>query len=1288
MSEVQDPPIKRPADPFPSYAALRARHSELLDLEPETESDAAYLEEIQDFFERVRATGAILAIGEERRASQSILNYWTSVLYHADRKPSNTTLVELNPELKPKLEDQTCPYPGVREFDESEGKYFFGRQRTIDYLLARLKEESFLALVGPSGNGKSSFVRAGLVPAIKRIGLEEEHDEVQRHFFPIITPGSDPLTNLASLLSGAIKSPESLPTEHYREKLQQNSQYLADFLAETLIKPAVIVVDQFEELFTLCKDRDARRIFIDNLLALDRTKHRVILCTNIEDFGAALKRVPEFEKSFERGQTLLARLGVAELTDAIIKPADLVGFKFKDKTVKDIVQEIGTLPLALPLLQFTLVKLWEKRGTHDEYFAASGGCRMLLIQYAEEFLLSLEPGERDLAENIFREMVKFKYKYQAHLTPVELEAYAVPVRVKDLVAELGRPEQVGAMVERLGNAQLLRRSHSLTPGDQQIELVSDTLVQNWPRLSGWVTSQKRQRFKVAIVTLALLLIAVVLGSSWAGLKAGEWWEKRKAHDRALALAAASRRQLSDRRFDTAMLQGLAAYRIDPHDDNVRARGALLSTALFYPRPRAFLPSDDRLISEIAISPDGKYVAGTDDSGNIVIWDVDTRRLIGQPISNPVAPAKNPISDPLAPASCPIIFSDTGKWLVTGGIEESVGPGGIEQSVGAAAIWDAATRTKTKIFKASKENEQIVALAVSPDDKILAGVDKNGKVVIWDIDTETTIPGPKQLSGRITAVAFSPAGILAIGYDNGTVRRWDAKLGGVPRRMLRFCNCGNGRSGNAITSIVFSTDGTIAVGSIGGTILWRPGAGGGVTELAGGPTDSEIVLSFSEYKGGKTLTGFANEDQIYMWDIPDDQIEDRVGEKIFRPIGRASKGVFSRDGKMLAANNALGITLWDVSRPRVTRHDDSVSAIAFSPDGKLLASGTEKGSLYLVDAVSGETIIKLLPDQSPIVRGGIVSLAFSPDSSLLAAGLLTGRILVMQIERDQNEEDQIEGDQLKLVFDAQATQEGRDSSWNVTSIAFTSPASLVSFNKTPDGGKAFLETWDLNSKSRKGEPFPIPLETNKLDAAILSPGGQFLSLATDNRKVSVWNVEKLTKIHESETDSKIVSLVFSANEHLLILGGEDQNQIFVYKLGESKPSNVILGDLSANMDELASSGDGSVIAVGLNPPRSASAPSDSMVVLVDLNLGQVIGDPIKGHALPVSALALNSDGKTLATGGNDKATILWDLNTCTAAAKVCEIVNRPFSKQEGERYDLKDINACNIEAARKECPTTK
>jgi energy-coupling factor transporter ATP-binding protein EcfA2 len=467
---------------------MRNTHGELLKRHRQNGGTPAFLAEVEEFLRRGQATGALLDDEHDRWTAQSLLDYWMTTLYRAGQEPRDATLDEFDPALAPELDDALCPYLGLDAFSEENAGLFFGRQRLIDSLTRRTESHRLLAIVGPSGSGKSSVVRAGLLPRLKGGALPGSQ---MWHYPPPMIPGSQPLASLALLL----RPPEVNLVAWNQiqiERLKQDPDTLAVLLDKMIDRPSVLVVDQFEELFTLCEDEHTRQRFIDNLLKLvdaPAAKHTIIL-TMRSDFETFVTRSPTLHPLFETAKVYVPPLSAGDLRDAIEKPAEQVGLKFETGVVDELIQEILGEPAALPLLQFTLLKLWENRERNRVTMATYrqiGGGRLALARSADEFYNSLIPEEQVTAKRILLRMVR----------PGEgLEVTSSRIRRADLYRAGEARDRVDRVLSKLIQARLVRLTAGDVSSDAQVEVAHEALVRNWPTLVDWLEDEReilRQR---------------------------------------------------------------------------------------------------------------------------------------------------------------------------------------------------------------------------------------------------------------------------------------------------------------------------------------------------------------------------------------------------------------------------------------------------------------------------------------------------------------------------------------------------------------------------------------------------------------------------------------------------------------------------------------------------------------------------------------------------------------------------------------------------------------------------
>ncbi len=425
--------------------ALRAAHATLLNA---YEADrATTLQDAAEFVRQGQTLGGWLDARADRRAAQSLLDYWSTRLYREADLDLAATLAPFDEALAPELPDALCPYLGLEAFGEQNAALFYGRRRLVDELLAHLQAAPLLAVVGTSGSGKSSVVRAGLLPVMKH----GPYPETEWHYQPVLVPGADPLAALGQL-------PHPLPPH------------------------SVVVIDQFEEVFTLAP-LDQRAPVAQQLLAWVEAGHQLIL-TLRADFEARVHSLPlEFAQAFGAGVARVLPMSASELREAIEDPAARVGLKFEAGLVDTLVGEVSGEAAALPLLQFTLWALWQKRQRNRVLRAAYdevGGGRQSLARAADAFYASLIPEKQEATKRLLLRMVKINEN---------LEVTSDRIRRADLLSKKdGSEKRRAETLDQLIAARLVRQSGA--GDDVQVEVAHEALVRNWPTLLGWLEEER------------------------------------------------------------------------------------------------------------------------------------------------------------------------------------------------------------------------------------------------------------------------------------------------------------------------------------------------------------------------------------------------------------------------------------------------------------------------------------------------------------------------------------------------------------------------------------------------------------------------------------------------------------------------------------------------------------------------------------------------------------------------------------------------------------------------------
>ena len=474
------------ANPFLSVVSVRDAHSDLLQRRRQEPNSRAFFAAVEQFMMRAQASGLYLDSDNDRWAVQNLIDYWENQLYHEGIALSyDTLLAEFAPELQPEIPGEKCPYVGLDSFGISDSFRFYGRDNLINTLLNQLQKTRLVAVVGPSGSGKSSVVLAGVLPKLQAGALPGSDTW---HYYPPIVPGSAPVTRLASLLAAdkLLALPETI------EKLREDPYYLAKRVTAAHTMPVVLVVDQFEETFTLCHDEAARETFINNLLNLvqaEDSRHLVIL-TMRTDYESYLHKMPRFQSVFAQGEIRVTGMNSAELREAIEKPAQSVGLKFDDDLIDTIIREILGEPAALPLLQFALLKLWDNRERNRITWAAYrriGGVMAALENTAEAIYNTMLPEEQVTTRRIMMRLVQPSQG-------LEVTRARISRQVLHLLGEAS--DRIDRVLQKWVTARLIHLSPGATPADDQFEVAHEALVRNWPRLVTWLDEERillRQR---------------------------------------------------------------------------------------------------------------------------------------------------------------------------------------------------------------------------------------------------------------------------------------------------------------------------------------------------------------------------------------------------------------------------------------------------------------------------------------------------------------------------------------------------------------------------------------------------------------------------------------------------------------------------------------------------------------------------------------------------------------------------------------------------------------------------
>jgi WD40 repeat protein/DNA-binding SARP family transcriptional activator len=1032
-----------------------------------------------------------------------------------------------------------CPFKGLAPFGPADAEFFFGRERLVEELLGRLEDVPLLALVGASGSGKSSLLRAGLLPALDR-------DHV------LVRPG------------------ESQPFAGTAE---------------------VFAVDQFEELFGVDVTEERRAAFVTALVetAWDPERRALLIIALRADFFGQLARYPELADLVGPNHVLLGPMSTSELRRAIEGPSERVGLEVEPELVDTLVDDVAGELGGLPLLSTALVDLWEERERRTltlGAYARSGGVRGAVARYAEAAFQSLSDDDQQVARRVLLRLVGGENALtRRRVSRAELDADE-DERVSHVLSVLTERRLLvadGDSVELIHEALLQHwpRLRTWLEEDAQGRLMQLRLAQaaaEWEtsgRESGglyrgarlaaaveWADSahagtlnrlerdflhESRRASARATRRLRMLLAAALVLLIAALAAGGIALAARSSADHQATSASAERlgaQALIQPPLDLSLLLAREAVNLD---DSLATRGYLLAALLRAPAAVAVAHEGGGSVYDEALSPDGRTLAVRGNDGNVVLFDAHTMRRSG---GVPLGDNQIQFFGVDTPRHA-LAYSPDGKTLAVGSTD------------GHHAVVRLVPRGASKPrVRVSSKFATIPDLAFSPDGRTLAtgemrsGSEDPRREIIVLRDARTGAPeGRSQpiVSGRL--VGYTPDGryllittggrtselrdartlktvkeipfgepaalaphqsLAAFGHTDGSVTFFDLTTGKKARPSKR--------TGSNVDSLSFSADGkTLATGDDDGSIgIWDVGAKA-LSDVYKGHAAETNAVTFSP--DGRTLYSGSYDGSTIAWDVsgtrrlgrafaiaPDAnnwssdistdgsmfavspgpneaELWSAATRTIVRHL-RASFGDphdvhFSPDGTLLGVAGSKYAVVWDVRTGRITKtfsvgtgQTRGSNAVAFSPDSRVMAVADTGNAIGLYDLRTGEPTTKLPGDD-----GTPLAIRFSPDGTLLASATLSGNVDLWDVASG------------KLWA---RVSNGSDGAYDST-VSFSPDGKLLAIGDT--AGNVVI--WDVTKHRPVGSPLAGQIvSVNSVD---FDRSGQMLVTMSSDGNLRLWDV---------------------------------------------------------------------------------------------------------------------------------------------------------------------------------------
>jgi WD40 repeat protein len=1081
----------------------------------------------------------------------------------------------------PELNEANNPYCGLKPFEEQHARFFFGREELIEQLYARVVAPDLLLTVvlGISGSGKSSLVKAGLIPRLRN---DKTH---LWHILPPLRPGESPFASLARTLLSITDipvSPQFNPLDFINEltslieQLQSNPESLVAIVRTWEQRHPenrlLLVIDQFEELITLgCTaqpdtQREQPEEWQQFLSLLETT-----LATNLPHLHIIITLRSDCEPRFLSSEVLKpywsrARFPVRamrsdELRQAIEGPASEMAFYFEPANLVDrLVDEVGQMPGVLPLISFTLselyVKLAEQWRTHetcdraltiDARFEQEGGVAGFLTRRANEEYQKIgedpdlgKVGQRIMQRVMLRMLTLERGETARRRVPDSELIYATEeenIRVRQIV-------------DRLVNARLLVRGQ-LETGEPYVEPAHDFLVRSWGQLQTWIQTMQED--------LVLQQRLTPAAKDWESGRGMLWVEES---NRLVRLESLLESEADN--WLNLLETNFIRQSIQERQDRIK-----------------------KLEKDLRISEE---------------------RRINAELREKAARVRNLLS--VQPLQGLILAIQTMQQNIVELPKNTLSP------VYSSLLFASQVSRESNLFRES--NSQVTAVAISPDGHLIVHGNANGTIRLWTWEGQL-IRKLKLCDGPVASVAFSPDGTCIAGSGVRTIQLWDREGNPISPAFQS--------SVMLINSIAVSFKGQYLVcGSLSGSVeIWD--SQGNITASFFSGHLTPIGRPYTSYKGVEAVA--ISPDGNFIVSGGDNTIRywDQAGNVIGKPIQAARVYVksvaISPDGEQVASSSDFQIRLWDregkaveVPNPIVepfSGHQGLVNSVTFSLDGRYIVSGSEDGTVRFWDRAGSPVGYPLLGHE-----GVVTSVAVSLNGHLIASGSQDGTVRLWQMQDETIGQPIVEVDQVQCISEISVDPRG------------LTIASISSRNNTNN-----LQIWDLRGN-------PVGNFSQAHDVAIraitFSPNGQFIITGGLDGSygqaggvygsVRFWNREG-RPIREPLITHKgtVTTIAMMPDQQILVVGSDDQTISLWTKDGQ------LIRQFYAH--EIA------VKAVAITPDGQviASGGCDHLIRLWDRD-GNLIGEPLSGHEKSVTSLAISPDGQYIASGSYDGTVRLW------------------------------------------------
>jgi len=1168
----------------------------------------------------------------------------------------------LNLPPAPELDKKNNPYLGLNAFDIEDADLYYGRQTLTKDLIEFVETHALTVVLGPSGTGKSSLVKAGLLPALQQNRSQTDPSQTDPsqtdpsqtdpsqtwHVLPVMRPGESPLKALAqALLSLQAGTTKIRQIESLSAKLYNSPKAIVDsVLAWKKANPdkqLLLVIDQFEEVITLCQQEKVKQQFLELLKLAVSTGERLgsIVITLRSDFE------PQFLDTVLQPYWMASRfmvrpMGRGDLRQVIEQPALKRVLYFEPPSlVGQLLDEVVQTPGGLPLLSFTLSELYlrylERRSdnralTKEDYETLGGVAGSLTQRATQEYerLVKRDARYEQTVRNIMLRMVS--------LEGGELARRRVP-EAELVYATKEENQRVQTALDAFVDARLLVRGQT-SIGEAYVEPAHDALVRGWAQLLRWQRKAQEEMLLKQPLDLAVVawkceqgalwnkdrrlgLLQEIMGSekTWLNRDEGEFvtqsirLKRRNKWQRRIFVALMVVGSLAvsgvmiwlSNRAETQRQLAVTNERLAKENEQIAKIGKEEATLKEKSARASRWASSGQAVEGLMLSLSTlRQSVDNADTYNLGVQD-DARKSIRDTVR--LAREGN-ILRGHEQGVLAIALDPSDRYIVSTGKDRTL------------KLWDAKSGELLS-ERVEAHQSSIYDVAISPDGKYLASAGNDGNQAalrIWEI---SEIDGKLQLSaepkhkltahdGSVYGVDFHPKDsrrLVSAGQDQ-TLRLWDVETGRqvTPPIVGHF---------SSVRDAEFSPDGgSIVSGSVDNTIrVWDAATGRQRRLYRMAHRDAVFSVAFNAV--GDRIVSASADRSVRVWNAA-------TGESVADPLrghdGKVYSAIFSADGNtIMSTGSDRTIRFWDVATATAIStipeaHSSLIWDLALSRDGKQLISSSADAAVRLWDIANDLPLGQ--PRRSPHNKD-ILSVAVSPDGQYVVSSGEDRRLSVWNAKTQA------------LVWNNPDAHRAP-----IQSVAF-SPTESKFISASNDGTLRF---WETTTGKRLGETSPIAdgeSSVYEMYSVAFHPEGEIVASGGRDGKIHIWNVaSRQQEIEWLAHEKRILAIAYSPDGRYIASASGDDTV------------NIWEADTRVLKHRLAHDQDVWTIAFSPDGEHIASGSTDSNVRLWHIETGSEV-DTLRGHTNDVASVAFRPDGKQLASASFDRTIRLWNtasLNT--------------------------------------------